>query len=156
MCQEPRTWFANNCLQNECFGANNILLMHKLLKPRSCVKITDHAVPQAVREWFDIFSWSEEQWSSDNTIIIIELGYCKVWWFASVWVELFPLSSIGIDHWWGRLPSLHATSSVKRAVVLWWWWACFPVEIQTVEWKRKRVVIITLMSRFSHMVIHGH
>ena len=32
-------------------------------------------VPRAVREWFNSFSWSKEQWSNDKTII--ELGSRK-------------------------------------------------------------------------------
>ena len=40
------------------------------------------SVPQAIRGWFDIFSWSKEQWSNDKTII--ELGYRKTSWFVIV------------------------------------------------------------------------
>ena len=40
------------------------------------------SVPRAGREWFDMFSWSKEQWSNNKTII--ELDYCKISWCATI------------------------------------------------------------------------
>ena len=69
----PTTWPANNCLQ--------ISVLLQIIFCSCVIKTTllcenGGWVPRAVREWFDIFSWSKERWSNDKTII--ELGYCKI------------------------------------------------------------------------------
>ena len=77
---EPTTWPANNCQQ--------IRVLLQIIMFCSCVIETvllcenGRLVPKTVREWFDVFCWSKEQWWNDKTII--ELGYCKILWFVSV------------------------------------------------------------------------
>ena len=63
-----------NCLQIS-------VLLHSMCETTLLCE-NGRSVPKADREWFDIFSWSKEQWSNDKTII--ELGYHKISWFGSV------------------------------------------------------------------------
>ena len=77
--REPTTRPANNCLQ--------ISVLLQIIFCSCVLEITllcenGRSVARAVRECFDIFSWSKEQWSNDKTII--ELGYRKISWFVSV------------------------------------------------------------------------
>ena len=77
--REPTTWPANSCLQ--------ISVLLQIIFCSCVIETTllcenGRSVPRAVRVWFDIFSWSKEQWSNDKTII--ELSYCKISWFVSV------------------------------------------------------------------------
>ena len=80
---EPTMWPANNCLQT-------IVLLQTIF----CLCIIETMllcengalVPQVVREWFEVFSWSKEQW------LIIQLPYCKILWFVSVSRSIICLS----------------------------------------------------------------
>ena len=59
------------------------------------------SLPQPVREWFDNFSWSKEQWSNDKTII--ELAYRKTSWFACVsQMNYLPQPSPSANNWSAR------------------------------------------------------
>lgn len=76
---ELTTWPANNCLETSV-AANNILLMRNR-NTLLCENV--RSFPRAGRESFDLFSWSKQWWSNDETIVI-ELGYYKISWFVSV------------------------------------------------------------------------
>ena len=96
--RELTTWPANNCLQI------SVLLQIIFC---SCVFETTllcengGSVPRAGREWFDIFSWTKQQWSNDKTII--ELGYRKISWFVTVsLINYLPQPSALANNWSAR------------------------------------------------------
>ena len=77
--RELTTWPANNCLQKS--DLLQIIFCSCVIET-TLLSENGGSVPRADREWFDIFSWSKERWSSDKTIT--ELGYRKISWFVSL------------------------------------------------------------------------
>ena len=86
---EPTTWSTTNCLQimvcscavpsNYDFTTNNILLMH------NCVHVLALQIQRKMADHFKLPENNYEKqarWSYDKTII--ELGFHKISWFASV------------------------------------------------------------------------
>ena len=78
--QEPAMWPANSCLK---ISVLLLVIFCSCVIEFTLLCENDRLVPQAIREWFYIFSWSKEQWSNDKTIII-ELGYHRISLFVSV------------------------------------------------------------------------
>ena len=94
--RELTTWPANNCLQ--------IIVLLQIIFCSCIIESTilcenGESVPRAGREWFDMFSWWKERWSNEKTII--ELGYCKISWFATVsqisYLQLFIFDLLATD-----------------------------------------------------------
>ena len=71
--QEPTTWPANKLLQISVFLQ---MILWSCVIGTALLCENCRSVPRAVKEWFDIFSWSKDQWSNEK--IIIELGYPKI------------------------------------------------------------------------------
>jgi len=96
--QELSMWPANNCLQIIIVLLQIIFYSCEIETTLLCEN--GRFVPQAVREWFDIFSW-KELWSNDKTIIIIEICYRKILWFVSVsQINIICLiSALGFGKW---------------------------------------------------------
>ena len=96
--RELTTIPANNCLQISV-AANNI----KLMRNWNYALVWKWRVrfPEQAAEWFDIFSWSEERWSNDKTII--ELGDRKISWLVSVsQINYLPQTSAPTNNWSAR------------------------------------------------------
>ena len=96
---ELATWPANNCLK--------ISVLLQIIFCSSVIETTllcenGGSVPRAGREWFDIFSWSKEQWFNDKTII--ELNYRKTSWFVSVLQMKYLPQPSGFGKWLICLP----------------------------------------------------
>ena len=66
-----------------CLGTNNILLMHKIYHAFLLLAIT-LAFKSRSLHFPGIFIKKQTQWSNDKTIIV-ELGYRKMSWRATVW-----------------------------------------------------------------------
>jgi len=77
--RKPAICPANNCLQMTVFL--QMIFCSRVIQTTLLCE-NGKSVPQAIRGWFDSFSWSKEQWSNDKTII--ELGYRKTSWFVIV------------------------------------------------------------------------
>ena len=95
--RKPTTWPANNCLQ-----ISDLLQMFCSCAIKTTLSCENGgSLPRPVREWFDNFSWSKEQWSNDKTII--ELGYRKISWFGSVsQINYLPKPKAEANNWSAR------------------------------------------------------